>query len=298
MYGGRNSLPMWLGLLLSSLAGGCLPQQFHVHPSAPTIQPVLSAPSELNKVSLPPYVVEAPDILLIEVYTPPDEAKAERGPLPLYPQPIGGQHLIQIDGTISLGIWGRVPVHGLTVAQVAEAVRAQVYHQIKNNPSLTKIAPSVTKPEQLLVIVDMVSYNSKNYFVITDGAGFGEQIYKFPCTGNETVLDALANIGGLPTVGSKRQMWIARRTPHMNQTEQILPIDYVGTTQHGVSLTNYQLFPGDRLYIKAQKFFRIDGYLQKVLTPIERLLGVTLLGSSTINQINGRGLGNNNNNGF
>ena len=45
--------------------------------------------------------------------------------------------------------------------------------------------------------------NSKVYYIITDGAGSGEQVFRFPVTGSETVLDAISQIGGLPPVSSK-----------------------------------------------------------------------------------------------
>jgi polysaccharide export outer membrane protein len=78
--------------------------------------------------------------------------------------------------------------------------------------------------------------------------------------------------------------------------QQIIPVDYVAITQHGIAETNYQIMPGDRIYVKAQKILRFDRFLQKFLSPIERMFGITLLGSSTINNIKGRGLGGNNNN--
>ena len=102
------------------------------------------------------------------------------------------------------------------------------------------------------------------------------------------MLDALSNINGLPAVGSKAHIWVARRTPHANQPEQILPVDYVGITQHGITQSNYQILPGDRVYVRAEKVFRVDGYLQKILTPIERLLGLSLLGSAAYNSITNR----------
>ena len=72
------------------------------------------------------------------------------------------------------------------------------------------------------------------------------------------------------------------------QPDQILPVDYVATTQQGVTLTNYQILPGDRLYVKAEKIFAVDGFLQKFITPLERVLGVTLLGSSAYNSVTNR----------
>jgi polysaccharide export outer membrane protein len=260
-----------------------------------TIPPQGLVPSELSKVSLPPYVIEAPDILLVEVYLPPQEGKND--PVLLYPQPISGQHLVRMDGSIGLGIYGSVPVAGLTVDQAKESIRQFVFNKIKDDPRIKKVLATLDSPDRLYVIVDVISYNSKTYYVFTDGAGYGEQVYEFPYQGNETVLSALARVGGIPTVGSKRNIWVARRTPHPNQPDQILPVDYVGTSQHGITLTNYQILPGDRVYVKAEKIFRVDSFLQKLLTPVERVLGITLLGSSTVNSIRNRQQGGGGNQG-
>jgi polysaccharide export outer membrane protein len=124
--------------------------------------------------------------------------------------------------------------------------------------------------------------------VITDGAGMGEQIYEIAITGNETVLSALSKINGLPDVASKRDIWVARRSPLPGMEQQILPVDYDAVTRQAVAQTNYQVMPGDRIYVKAQKVFIVDRFLQKVLSPVERILGVTLLGSSTVNSIRNR----------
>lgn len=288
-----------LAPLMSLLFCGCLGMHGHgAHLEGPmvTIPVDGNVPTELSKITLPPYVIEPPDVLLIEVYLPPQKGKEANGPIALYPQPISGQHLVRLDGSVGLGIWGSVQVTGLTTNQATDAVRQYIFNQIKNDDIIKKIAAPVSKPEQLLVVVDVLAYNSKTYFVITDGAGYGEQLYEFPIQGSETVLSALARVGGIPTVGSKRNIWVARRTPHHGQPEQILPVDYVGTTQHGIALTNYQILPGDRVYVKSEKIFRVDSFLQKLLTPVERILGVTLLGSSTVNSINGRNQGGNNSN--
>ena len=45
--------------------------------------------------------------------------------------------------------------------------------------------------------------------------------------------------------------------------------------------------PGDRIYVKAQKLVTIDTMLARIISPIERLFGVTLLGANTVNQIKG-----------
>lgn len=287
------------GLALAILAlAGCTTgrQTIPESPAACLGAPTGNVPSELNMISLPPYVIGSPDLLLINIYGVPREVA---GPaMALSPQEVSGQHLVRPDGTVNLGVYGSVPVAGLTTDQARDAVRRQVFEQLKvlSVTSNGRTTPQPDDINKLLVAVDVIGYNSKAYYVITDGAGFGEQIFRFPIQGYETVLDALSNINGLPAVGSKQHVWVARRTPHENAGEQLLFVDYVGLTQHGITRTNYQLLPGDRVYVQADRAFRIDGYLQKMLTPVERLLGITLLGSSTYNSITNRGL--NNNRGF
>src|SRR5262249_38250234 len=56
------------------------------------------APAELSQIPLPPYIIEAPDILLVEAKEAVVRPDA----------PIRGQHLVRPDGTISLGIYGSV----------------------------------------------------------------------------------------------------------------------------------------------------------------------------------------------
>ena len=97
------------------------------------------------------------------------------------------------------------------------------------------------------ISVDVVAYNSKVYYVITKGPSLGDTVHRFPITGNDTVLDAIASIGGLSNLPSKK-MWIARPAEHRGK-QRILPIDWDGICERRRTETNYQLFPGDRLYI-------------------------------------------------
>jgi polysaccharide export outer membrane protein len=248
------------------------PVEGPVPPNHDSLPPPHAAPNELAKVPLPPYIVEPPDILLIE----------SRALDPL--QPVRGQHLVRPDGTVGLGVYGSPRVAGMTLEQirsvVAEAINA------RSDPE--KVRENPVKPRE--VVVDVLAYNSKVYYIITDGGGYGQAVYRLPVTGNETVLDAISLVNGLPPVASKKQIWIARRVPgnggHYNN---ILPVDWKAVTQGGATGTNYQILPGDRLYVQSEKIIRIDTGLAKVLSPIERLLGTTLLGSETYNSIANRG---------
>lgn len=247
--------------------------------------PVGSVPTELNKGTLPPYQIEPPDILYVEVLIPPLAPENQPYSTNLPPQPIQGQFLVRPDGTIGLGIYGTVSVVGLTLDEARERIRDFIGKAGNKNVNA------------LQVTVDVAAYNSKTYYIISDGAGFGEQLNAFPVTGSETVLDALARVGGIPPVGSTKRIWIARRSPTPGNKEQILPVDWCAIARRGETLTNYQVLPGDRIYVQAQPLVSLDNALAKILAPIERTFGVILLGSSTVNSISGR-FNNNNNNPF
>lgn len=180
-------------------------------------------------------------------------------------QIVAGEHLIRPDGTVSLGIYGSVYVAGMSLDEVKQAVEQH-------------LGDSVHDAE---VTVDVLSYNSKKIYLITDGGGVGEQVVTLPFTGGETVLDALANINGLSPVSSK-QMWIARPAPNGTEVAQVMPVDWRAITQDGVTTTNYQLMPGDRIYIKADCWVASDNFIAKVTQPFSRIFGFILLGNGTV----------------
>jgi polysaccharide export outer membrane protein len=145
------------------------------------------------------------------------------------------------------------------------------------------------------VSLDVGAYNSKVYYVITDGAGNGEQVVTIPSTGNETVLDAISKVGGLSSVASKKRIWVSRPAPVDCAEDQILPVDWVNLTQRGQTATNYQVLPGDRVYLMSEPLIGLDTYLARFYAPIERTFGIILLGSSTIENIKNPGGSNNGN---
>jgi polysaccharide export outer membrane protein len=111
------------------------------------------------------------------------------------------------------------------------------------------------------------------------------------------VLDAIANVNGLSPVSSTHHIWVARPAPSSSGPYQVLPVDWYSVSTLGDPTTNYQILPGDRIYVDAQHAVVVDTYLARFLAPIERLLGVSLLGSSTYwNFKNGGQYGNNNGN--
>ena len=337
----RPADSFWLLMLLAIPLGGC--QSFFapvdplpVTPLEPS--PESDVPRELSKVALPPYMIEPPDVLLIDAvkvvpkpphyietfdvlgvrvegallespilgtYAVDPEGRIDLGPaygkvqvkgLSLDEaktavdkhllqtlrqpqssvilvsssgaQPINGPHLVGPDGTVNLGTYGHVYVAGMTVAQAKEAMEKHLSSDLES-------------PE---LVVAVLALNSKVYYVVTEGAGQGDNVVRVPVTGNETVLDAVAAIGGISQLSSKR-IWISRPAQNGVGCEQILPVDWDGITRGASTATNYQLLPGDRLFIAEDKLIAFDTFVGKVTRPFERIFGFTILGTQMVNRI-------------
>ncbi len=190
-------------------------------------------------------------------------------------QQVTGQHLVGPDGRVNLGTYGSVYVSGMTLEEVRAAVEG-------------KLSEKLEQPE---VFVDVLAYNSKVYYIVTQGGGFGDNLVRLPVTGNETVLDAVASIGGISQISSTN-LWIARPAPNGVGCEQVLPIDWEDITRGASTATNYQLMPGDRLFIAENKYQLFNAKVSTFLQPFERILGAVSLGTSTANRIVRFGLAN------
>lgn len=189
-------------------------------------------------------------------------------------QQIRGEHLVRPDGAIGLGSYGSVYVTGLTIPEARAA--------IENHLTQFLLEPKIS--------LDVAAFNSKVYYVITDGAGLGEQVIRLPITGRETVLDAVGQINGLAAVSAKWRIRIARPDPAHPDSALILPVDWNAIVRKGIARTNYQILPGDRLYINSQPLVKFDNILARIYAPVERTFGVLLLGDTTVNALQGKNL--------
>jgi RNA polymerase sigma factor (sigma-70 family) len=187
-----------------------------------------AAPAEKRAEAKPPaYVIEPPDILLVE-YAPRDGAD---------PVKIVGQRLVRPDGTLSLGQLGSVHVSGRTLEEARGAIAEHLASRLDG-----------FDPKKLTV--DVVAHNSKVFYVITEGAEGGEQVYRFPLSGDETVLDAVAGVKGA-LIGLHQKSISIARLSGKGEVPRVFPVDWAAIIRRGETATNYQLWPGDRVYIKG-----------------------------------------------
>lgn len=250
--------PGWLMALVVTLACGC---QTVKTPEAKIAKSNL--PREFTKVSMPEYVVEPPDLLIVEVL----EALPGR--------PISGERLVRPDGKISLGFYGDVFVAGLTLDEIKEKI---VLHLRKYLPDevlgLTEINPKDQSVKEIAprdsprVFVDVTAYNSKFYYVQGDVAAPG----KMPITGNETVLDAINYAGGLIPTAAPQNIRLVRPAPPGACCEQVLPINLAAIISAGDPTTNYQLMPGDRIVVYRDPIVRVTLFIDRIAAPFQTVL--------------------------
>jgi len=147
-------------------------------------------------------------------------------------QPVKGTYLIGPDGTINLRTYGSVHVAGKTLAEVRETLEKHFARWFQS--------PEIT--------VEVASYNSKVYYVIIQTLRAGSNVFRVPSTGKETVLDALAQARGLRILPATK-IWVARLAA--DGKEATLPIDFDAIAQGRDTTTNYQLMPGDRVFVSG-----------------------------------------------
>jgi polysaccharide export outer membrane protein len=235
-----------------------------------------NVPREFSKVSMPDYIVEPPDLILVEVL----EALPGR--------PISGERLVRPDGKISLGFYGEVFVAGLTIAEVKEKIilhlRKYIHDEIlgliatdaegrpQYDPKTGAPIPIKDFKDSDRVFVDVTAYNSKNYYVLGDVLLPG----KLPITGNETVLDALNYAGGLLPTAAPQNIRLVRPAPPGACCEQVLPVNLAAITSGGDPVTNYQIMPGDRLVVYRDPIVRFTVFLDRLVAPFQAVVGSTL----------------------
>ncbi|MFL5330735.1 MAG: polysaccharide biosynthesis/export family protein [Gemmataceae bacterium] len=174
-------------------------------------------PRELAKSLLPAYVVEPGDVLLVQ---PADIDSPIRLPVdqPILP-----------DGSIDLGKYGRPVVAGKTLpdieVQIKDAVRADV-------------------------TVRLISRVSKVFYVLGEVNAPGA----FPIAGRETALDAIIIAGGITRRANEKAIILSRPSAPCN-CRTVMPICYPRIVQLGDTTTNYQLLPGDRIYVPSKRWY-------------------------------------------
>jgi polysaccharide export outer membrane protein len=221
-----------------------------------------------------PFVIEPPDLITVEVL----EALPGR--------PISGERLVRPDGMISLSFYGDIYVRGLTVSQAKEKIilhlRPFIVDEVLGLMRQHEDGTwhDVEPKESDRVFVDVTAYNSKSYFVQGDVANPG----KLPCTGKETVLDALNYAGGLLVTADPKSIKLVRPA-RGGKPARVYPIDYEAILEQGKREKNYQLFPDDRIIVGRNPVVKATVEVDRVAAPMQTVFQSILQQSSTLRSL-------------
>ena len=152
-----------------------------------------------------------------------------------------------------------------------------------------KSAQAGTAPAAGAILTNPIpaAHGSGNvFYIITEGAGLGDNVRRLPCTGHETVLDAVSEINGLSQVSGSK-MWIARPSSSNGDKSDILRVDWEAVSRKGINATNYKLMPGDRLVIGADPVIARNNAFSTRMLSLERTMGVVSLTASTLSALDG-----------
>lgn len=177
-------------------------------------------PRELAKTVLDVYLVEPGDVLLIE---PEDFDSPIRFP---------GDQTVLADGTIDLQKYGRPVVAGRSLEEIEAIVAEAVKKEVADAGAIN---------------VRLVNPQSKHYYVLGEVNAPGA----FPLIGRETALDAIVAAGGLSNRAEPCKIILSRPT-QPDGCRIVLPICYQQIVQLGDTSTNYQIMPGDRIYVASR----------------------------------------------
>ena len=199
-----------------------------------------AVPREFHKTLLPTYRFAPGDTVLVE--------SADFDANLKFP----ADQTVQPDGTIDLGRFGRPAIAGMSVAEVEALVDRRVDTVLSNDERFLNQYPDesyadIRESGLLEINVRLIDPAGSVYYVL--GAVAAPGVY--PLAGRETVLDAILTAGGLADNAKKCDVILSRPSvPHDCRT--VLPVCYNHVVQSGDSTTNYQILPGDRIFVPSK----------------------------------------------
>lgn len=239
---------------MAVFASGCSTLGLSLYPSGQFLtdeaETVLEAtpaqpgqPRELAKTPLANHAIECGDVLTIEAIDLDSQLS------------LPADQLVAADGTVDLGEYGRVRLAGVSLEEGERLVEQHVRGQIIRRDALVGRVSHRQKsdPEALARRLNRLAVNVRliepvhRFYVLGEVNAPGS----FPLAGHETVLDAIVSAGGLTSSADPCKIVLARPT-HPGECRIALPICYREIVQLGNASTNYQIRPGDRIFVATR----------------------------------------------
>ncbi len=200
---------------------------------------------ENAKTVLPPHRLQPGDTVLIEPVSLDRDLR------------LPADQTVLADGTIDLGPYGRIVVAGQDLEQAESLIEQQIDFQTREQLETCRKAgcePKSTggvsdRPDEC----DSIAINVRllepvhRYYVLGEVNAPGA----YNLSGYETVLDAIVTAGGLNNSANPCQILLSRPSEPCD-CRVTLPVCYREIVQLGNTASNYQLRPGDRIFVASR----------------------------------------------
>lgn len=203
---------------------------------------------ENAKTVLPPHRLQPGDTVLIEPVSLDRDLR------------LPADQTVLADGTIDLGPYGRIVVAGQDLEQAEALIEQQIDFQTR--AQLETCRKAGCKPKQTGGVsdspdeCDSIAINVRllepvhRYYVLGEVNSPGS----YNLSGYETVLDAIVTAGGLTNSANPCQILLSRPSEPCD-CRVTLPVCYREIVQLGNTASNYQLRPGDRIFVASRSCF-------------------------------------------
>lgn len=191
--------------------------------SSPASSPL---PRERNKSVVATHYLQPGDVLLIEPVKSGDDIR------------IPADQTVLVDGSVDMGIFGRVVLAGLSIEGAELLIEQTVFERLPEKSELDRDDVDIN-----VRLIEPVH----RYYVLGEVNSPGA----YSLRGFETILDGILEAGGLTSKASMCDIILSRPTDPCS-CRITLPICYREITQMGDTTTNYQLRPGDRIYVATR----------------------------------------------
>ena len=181
------------------------------------------------------YFVAPPDVLFIRIRPEPSIERSVT---------------IRPDGHISLELIGDVLVEGKTVEEIRQEITE-------------RIGAFILRPE---VTVDLEQSNSRRFYVL----GQVRRPGVFPLVGNVTAIEALGQAGDSTFLASLNSSHLTRGT---GEGAKNFRLRFDDIRERGDLTTNYELKPGDVIYVPPTALARVGFVIHSILFPFFPILG-------------------------
>src|SRR5262245_53958697 len=148
-----------------------------------------------------------------------------------------GKFPIDLDGTIALGLTGRIRVQGKTPPEIAHLLADDLGRQAEQ------------------VEVRVASFNSQRIYLF--GQVIGQQ-RAVPYQGQETVVHALQRVGGITPGAEPDDIYVVRPPVADAKRPEVFHVDLDAIVVKHDQRTNLRLLPNDQIFVGETRQSRIE----------------------------------------